>query len=537
LTETRASQTSRTQQLVRATQTMAIVFTAVLLVLPRSSRPVHILSGVLVSLTACVATTAGFHSYREASGLYRRLFQWIVVTGVLGTIAAIRLVIYAVSPGGRPPYPDMADFFLCGTQIAIDIGFLTAVAGARKSVGIEMILDAVLILAAVTVFLMMPFGAPRLPIPDVIHGSGPFTLVWFVAALANIPILALMIAWCGDYFSRRAMFGLILGSVSLALLNAWYAGSGAAGTPMDYVLSNILGLLIILGIISGMGSSAESAGTFERRLAARTAELSGVIRHLEHTVATERSDRAKMSEQERLASIGALVGGVAHEINNPLCSISAYAQLMLREDGLTPDQREALGVIEGETRRATSVVRDLQAFARRSRSHQEYIDLHEIIQRTIRLRHYSLTSGNVEIVTDLAPNLPILVGDPQQLQQVVLNLLTNAIQAVVPAGRGTIRVATRYENENAIFEMTDSGCGIPPGLRERIFEPFFTTRKEGEGSGLGLSVSYGIVAAHGGTIELTCANPGQTQFVIRLPVAPQSFEGSSGPPELRAQRG
>jgi len=244
----------------------------------------------------------------------------------------------------------------------------------------------------------------------------------------------------------------------------------------------------------------------------------------------ERELRARLMETERLAAVGELVAGVAHEVNNPLSSISAYAQLLQRDSELTPAQRESVDVIRAETARASQVVRDLLAFARRSAPQREPLDLNQLIERTVRLRSYELRSTNVQVALDLGAELPAVIGDARQLQQVVLNLVTNAIQAMAPVG-GTLSIATRADGARVLLEVTDSGPGIPVALRARVFEPFFTTKPEGEGTGLGLSVSYGIVSAHGGTIVLAERGGGEpgARFVVSLPaVDERALPSASG---------
>jgi two-component system NtrC family sensor kinase len=233
----------------------------------------------------------------------------------------------------------------------------------------------------------------------------------------------------------------------------------------------------------------------------------------------DREMRVRLMESDRLAAVGELVAGVAHEVNNPLASISAFAQLLLRDGNLTDPQRDSLEVIKAETIRASQVVRDLLAFARRSEPHREPLDLNLVITRTLRLRHYQLSTNAIQVDTLFSHELPSVVGDARQLQQVCLNLVTNAIQAMAPMGGGRLRVVTRAEGTSVILEMTDTGPGIAPAARARIFEPFFTTKAEGEGTGLGLSVNYGIITAHRGVIELAETSSNGTTFRITLPSA------------------
>jgi two-component system NtrC family sensor kinase len=237
-------------------------------------------------------------------------------------------------------------------------------------------------------------------------------------------------------------------------------------------------------------------------------------------VTAEREMRVRLMESDRLAAVGELVAGVAHEVNNPLSSISAFAQLLLRDGGLNASQRESIEVIKSETLRASQVVKDLLAFARRSEPQREPLDLNGVVQRTLRLRGYQLTSNKIHVDTHLAPELPPVVGDARQLQQVCLNLVTNAIQAMAATGApGTLTITTRRDGPHVVLEMRDTGAGIPETAKAHIFEPFFTTKGEGEGTGLGLSVSYGIVTAHGGTIEVPSTSAAGTTFRVTLPAA------------------
>ena len=231
----------------------------------------------------------------------------------------------------------------------------------------------------------------------------------------------------------------------------------------------------------------------------------------------EREMRVRLMESDRLAAVGELVAGVAHEVNNPLSSISAFAQLLLRDATLSPSQRESIDVIRSETTRASQVVKDLLAFARRSEPQQSPLDLNAVIARTVRMRQYQFSEASVRVATELSDDLPAVMGDARQLQQVCLNLLTNAVQAMIPHGGGDLTVRSYAVDDAVRLEVSDSGQGIASNIRAHIFEPFFTTKKEGEGTGLGLSVSYGIVTAHGGEIEVVESSPSGTTFRVTIP--------------------
>ena len=244
----------------------------------------------------------------------------------------------------------------------------------------------------------------------------------------------------------------------------------------------------------------------------------------------ERELRVRLMESDRLAAVGELVAGVAHEVNNPLSSISAFAQLLLRETTLAPSQRESIEVIRAETMRASQVVKDLLAFARRSEPQRAPLDVNGVVARTVRMRQYQFSEASVVVETELADDLPSVMGDARQLQQVCLNLLTNSVQAMAPHG-GTLRVRTFSADGAVVLEVSDSGTGIPAHVRAHIFEPFFTTKQEGEGTGLGLSVSYGIISAHRGTIEVTESSSMGTTFRVTLPAVSTPPSDADGPNE------
>jgi two-component system NtrC family sensor kinase len=229
--------------------------------------------------------------------------------------------------------------------------------------------------------------------------------------------------------------------------------------------------------------------------------------------------QAKLAHSERMATLGRLVSGVAHEVNNPLAAILGFTDLLLENPEVPANAREDLQIILQETQRTKDIVQDLLSFARQRAVKRELVNIVAILKQTTKLRSYDLQSHGVEVVEEYDENLPAVMGDAQQLQQVFLNILNNAYDAIEESGRtGKIFLKTTAAGGSVEISLADNGTGIVDV--ERIFDPFYTTKQTGKGTGLGLSICYGIVRAHGG--EIQCSNNtdgvGST-FSIRIPVA------------------
>jgi two-component system NtrC family sensor kinase len=209
---------------------------------------------------------------------------------------------------------------------------------------------------------------------------------------------------------------------------------------------------------------------------------------------------------------------VAHEINNPLTGVLAFADLLREKENMDDQDREDLELIIRETKRAREIVRGLLDFARETPSVKSRLNVNEVIQQTLMLLGKREAFQNIVIVDDLADGLPPVDGDKNQLQQVFVNLSLNACEAM-PNG-GTLLVSTSYQDHRVVVKVTDTGCGIKRAHLDRVFEPFFTTKPVGKGTGLGLSVSYGIVQQHGGSLEVQSEEGKGTTFTILLPASP-----------------
>jgi two-component system, NtrC family, sensor kinase len=232
----------------------------------------------------------------------------------------------------------------------------------------------------------------------------------------------------------------------------------------------------------------------------------------------------EVGRSEQLASVGRLAAGVAHEINNPLTGVLAFADMMRDKENMDDQDREDLELIIRETKRVREIVRGLLDFARETPFVQRPLDINRLIVQTLRLLGKREAFQHIYMVEDLGDDLPLVNVDRNQLQQVLLNLTLNACEAM-PDG-GTLLVSSATNEGCVVIHITDTGCGIERRDLDRIFEPFFTTKPVGKGTGLGLSVSYGIVQQHGGTLKVD-SDPGKgTTFTITLPaVAPGATGG------------
>lgn len=233
----------------------------------------------------------------------------------------------------------------------------------------------------------------------------------------------------------------------------------------------------------------------------------------------EKQLQHQLVQSEKMGAIGQLVSGVAHELNNPLASITAFAQLMLSDNNLTVEDRHATEVIASESRRAARIVHNLLTFARQHKAEKTFADINQVIENTLELRGYELNVRGIQIERVYADPPPSTMVDAYQLQQVFLNLVTNAEQAIasVERPRHRLTVRTRADDETIRVEIEDTGPGIPPDSLERIFNPFYTTKPVGHGTGLGLSISLGIVSEHGGRIWADNVPSGGSRFCIELP--------------------
>jgi C4-dicarboxylate-specific signal transduction histidine kinase len=246
-----------------------------------------------------------------------------------------------------------------------------------------------------------------------------------------------------------------------------------------------------------------------------------------------RDKQEQLVQAGKLATLGELTTGVAHELNNPLNNIGLFVgnAVDLIELGVT-DKGQIVRELRHATqqvRKATEIISHLRTFGRAAPVSREPISLRQVIERALSLMHEQLRLREIEVTVDLGSAEPLVVGNPIQLEQVFINLLTNARDAVADSPRKAIRISGSVGSAAVEVALTDSGAGIPPGLERRIFDPFFTTKEVGKGTGLGLSITYGIIKEHGGTISVV-SPPGEgATFLIHLPRAPVDTKETSSP--------
>ena len=270
------------------------------------------------------------------------------------------------------------------------------------------------------------------------------------------------------------------------------------------------GMVIAARLALALRTDQEYARRLEQDVARQTRSLS-------ESHAEQRRIEAQLQQSDKLAALGQLVSGVAHEINNPAAIISGFAQTLLL-DQLPPEQREMAEMIRDEAMRIGRITSNLLAFARSGGSERDLIDLNDVVRRTYALRSYHLNTLNIAVAVDLSPETPVVWGNGPQLQQMLLNLMINAEQALAAQqGDRSIALRTIATPDRVRLEVADTGPGVPPQIQAQIFDPFFTTKPVGVGTGLGLSICYGIVQEHGGRITVESRAGGGATFVVQLP--------------------
>ncbi|MBI3079292.1 MAG: HAMP domain-containing protein [Deltaproteobacteria bacterium] len=329
-------------------------------------------------------------------------------------------------------------------------------------------------------------------------------------------------------------------SLALSRLHAWIGGIGVlliligGFFLLDRGVSRPIAALAARATAIGRGDLntpiPQVSGT-EIGLLARS--LDQMVRDLKANEQARRETEAQLLQAGKLASIGELAAGVAHELNQPLMVIRALSQSLLVDPALSADREKDLALIEKNTERMARIISHLRSFSRQSQMERQPVDLQEVLENALALVRDPLDAASIEVRRAYARPLPTIVGDANQLEQAFLNLITNARDAMEPQGGGTLSVTTRARGPDGNGDgpttvevvIADTGAGIPPEHLGRIFDPFFTTKAPGRGTGLGLSICYGIVRDHGGTVHVE-SRPGEgTRFTLVFPsVAPPPLD-------------
>ncbi len=279
-------------------------------------------------------------------------------------------------------------------------------------------------------------------------------------------------------------------------------------------------------IASGDFTPIAPTGTYRDEFTDLALAINQMIQELEHRGAV-------LVQSHKMRAVGTLTAGVAHELNNPLNNITITAHMLLEDyDGLPDDERKDMirDVID-EAARSKKIISNLLDFARESSSTLEPLELDRLLEKTIRLASNQIKLSGIKIDFQATENLPRIHGDPQQLEQVFLNLILNAIDASPKGGKIQVLVLPADEPDYLAVKVIDFGCGIPEHILPSIFDPFFTTKNKGKGTGLGLSVSQGIVAKHGGRIRVSSTEGAGTTFTVTLPVTTIPSSISTGKEE------
>jgi len=268
----------------------------------------------------------------------------------------------------------------------------------------------------------------------------------------------------------------------------------------------------------------DECGELARVFNRMTENLKHSREQLETTVETLKTTQAQLIQSEKLSGIGEFIAGVAHELNNPLTSVMGFSEL-LQNTSENPENKRYLEMIHKCALRCQKIVQALLGFARRSTPERKAVCVNQLVEASVEILFYQLRTSNVEAILNLDPKLPHAMVDPHQIQQVFVNLINNARQAIeAHQPKGWIKVITATKNGFVRILIQDNGPGIPEENLSKIFDPFFTTKEVGKGTGLGLSLVYGIIKEHGGTI-VPRSRPGEgATFIIELPVTAKPAE-------------
>jgi two-component system NtrC family sensor kinase len=300
-------------------------------------------------------------------------------------------------------------------------------------------------------------------------------------------------------------------------------GAGPPGTSLATALERLGVGPLVEGVLADgrprvdVEAAAGDGTTFSASVSpvGRTGRLVIVLTD----VTESRRLQQRLAQTDKMSSLGQMISGTAHELNNPLASVLGYVQLLQAQVGGDAATERRLAAVATEAERCHRIVQNLLAFARQRPPERQPVSLNGVVQSVMGLMGYQLRTSGISVTTELAADLPVVAADAHQLQQVLVNLLTNSLHAIRGCReRGAVRLCTSAASDgDVVVEVHDDGPGVPAELRSRVFDPFFTTKDETQGTGLGLSIVYGIVSAHGGTIEVLRSDLGGACLRVALP--------------------
>ncbi len=328
------------------------------------------------------------------------------------------------------------------------------------------------------------------------------------ARIITMTFFLVAMVWLGITFYMKK---IVDNPVKQLLRHAREVGSGNLNTSVRISSRDEMGTLALVinemtfALRKSHDELEEWGKTLEKKVMERTQELERI--------------QAQLIRSEKLASLGELVAGIAHEINNPLTGILVFSSLISNDKRLDPALKNDLATVIQETERCAIIVKGLLDFSRESVPQKNWTSINDILDASLALVRNQAQFHNIEIIRDYSAEIPAILADPHQIEQVFINILLNASHAMEEGG--TLRIVTELcpEHGGVIIRIADTGCGIPEENLSKIFDPFFTT-KQTKGTGLGLSVSYGIINSHGGIIEVESKVGVGTTFIIHLPLTP-----------------
>jgi len=319
------------------------------------------------------------------------------------------------------------------------------------------------------------------------------------------------------------------------VVNDWYIntiliflGITMAGAVLSLIIAYFLATGLVKPIRRLVAASQElSKGNFSQRIEPISKSEIGELESTFNFMASslkERDDelqeqtQRQLIQSEKLASVGRLAAGVAHQINNPLTGVLTYSSLLLRKKPESDPDREDLQVIVDETMRCREIVKGLLEFSRQAEPEKEAVDINSIIENSLSLTRNQALINDVKVITQLSEQLPRIVVDGSQIQEVFLNIILNAIDAMPEGGELRVTSSMMASDQFVQIRFADTGCGIPPEDLDKVFDPFFTTKDASKGTGLGLAVAYGVIEKHHGRIRMESEVGKGTTCIIDLPV-------------------